>query len=520
MNIRAYRLLRNNKEQGPFTAEELIQKNLKPYDLIWIDGRSAAWSYPGEIPEFKMYAALPGEEKINNQPASPISPSVQAVMAMNNNITEPAIKQKPRYKVSAAWSRIQTIPKSSYINVSADELKKMAPQKMAEQKQTAGLQSKSLSWEEAWLDWEQEKTSFTPTAQIIKAAPAPVLQTQAAQKNYTQPVLETKYEQPLEAIKDRYIENILLQNKKAKKSFSLGKTSEFIVPTIALLIIFSIGYWLLHNTNATASALNSSQLKSVQPAAVNNTNEAPANLNDNTAANTTSLTSNNDKQKIISTSEPVINDQAEERKTAHIIKSVTKQPDNIQASNKFSATEITLPNSKSAVVKTVNNAAKKLDSSVINSTPKENAHNDASSVNIGDLNASENRPVRRRTNANDAAASDQSSQKNETAAAKHIKPKSSANYITVPEYIEMNNGSADLKIQNISDVNLDLVVVDVQYYDASNRFRKGETLYLHNLKAGKNVIVKTPRDMNALYATSKVSLVSSDANNVYVIGDN
>jgi hypothetical protein len=517
MNIRAYRLLRNNKEQGPFTAEELIQKNLKPYDLIWIDGRSAAWSYPGEISEFKMYAPLPGEEKINKQPASPISPSVQSVMAMNNNIIEPAIKQKPRYKVSAAWSRIQTIPKSSYANVSADEVKKMVSQKMAEQKQTAGLQSKSLSWEEAWLDWEQEKISFTPTAQAIKSVP--VLQKQAVHKNI-EPVLETKYEEPLDTIEHRYIENILLQNKKAKKNFSFGKASEFVVPTIALLIIFSIGYWLLHNTNATASALNSSPLKSAQPAAVNNTNEVPANLSDSTAANTASLSSNNDKQNIISTSKPVINDQAEERKIAHIIKSVTKQSDNTQASNKFPATEIILPNSKSTGEKTSDNAAKKLDPSANNIIAKDNAHNDAAPANTGDLNASENRPVRRRTSANDDAAIDQSSQKNEKAASKHFNVKSSANYVTVPEYIEMNNGSADLKIQNISDVNLDLVVVDVQYYDGSNRFRKGETLYLHNLKAGKNVIVKTPKDMNALYATSKVSLVSSDANNVYVIGDN
>ena len=60
MSIRIYHLLRNNKEQGPFTAEELIQQKLKPYDLIWIDGRSAAWSYPGELPEFRTHVPLPG----------------------------------------------------------------------------------------------------------------------------------------------------------------------------------------------------------------------------------------------------------------------------------------------------------------------------------------------------------------------------------------------------------------------------------------------------------------------------
>jgi hypothetical protein len=84
----------------------------------------------------------------------------------------------------------------------------------------------------------------------------------------------------------------------------------------------------------------------------------------------------------------------------------------------------------------------------------------------------------------------------------------------------MNNGSGSVKIENVSDVDLDLVVVDVQYYDASSRFRKGETLYLHNLRARKSVVVKTPRDMNSQYAISKVSLVSSDAKGVYIVGDN
>ena len=91
MSIRAYRLLRNNKEQGPFTAEELIRQNLKPYDLIWVDGRSAAWRYPGEMQEFKSYTALPGEQNLpaSRQTATAISSSVQAAITINDNIVQP-----------------------------------------------------------------------------------------------------------------------------------------------------------------------------------------------------------------------------------------------------------------------------------------------------------------------------------------------------------------------------------------------------------------------------------------------
>jgi hypothetical protein len=49
----SYLLLRNNQESGPFTLDEVKSMSLKSYDLIWVVGKSAAWRYPGEIPELK-----------------------------------------------------------------------------------------------------------------------------------------------------------------------------------------------------------------------------------------------------------------------------------------------------------------------------------------------------------------------------------------------------------------------------------------------------------------------------------
>lgn len=50
-----YLLLRDNKESGPHTLEEMIAKQLKQHDLIWVEGRSAAWRYPEELEEFRKY---------------------------------------------------------------------------------------------------------------------------------------------------------------------------------------------------------------------------------------------------------------------------------------------------------------------------------------------------------------------------------------------------------------------------------------------------------------------------------
>src|SRR3954469_16777336 len=57
-----YLLLRNNKNFGPYSLEALIQLGLKPYDLVWVEGRSAAWRYPSEVDDLKFYAPVVEEE--------------------------------------------------------------------------------------------------------------------------------------------------------------------------------------------------------------------------------------------------------------------------------------------------------------------------------------------------------------------------------------------------------------------------------------------------------------------------
>lgn len=57
-----YILLRDNKEQGPMRLEDLLEIGLKPYDLVWLPGKSAAWRYPSEIEELKPYAPVVEEQ--------------------------------------------------------------------------------------------------------------------------------------------------------------------------------------------------------------------------------------------------------------------------------------------------------------------------------------------------------------------------------------------------------------------------------------------------------------------------
>lgn len=531
MNSKVYRLLRDNKEQGPYTSEELIQKGFKPFDLIWVDGRSAAWSYPAEIAEFKIY--MPEEKKgvdiLTKKKETPqVSASIQAAVAMNDNIVE--IKQKPRYKVSAAWSKIQTITAPLQNDVIIAAPKKTSSAKIIDTKRTGPVNTKSLSWEQAWLDWEHEKkiSVLLKPVQAFTATASPKKQINKAVD--TVPVLEKKFEQSLDSITDKYIDN-LVQKKKAK-GFSPGKSSEFILPSIALIIIFSIGYWLLHNTKtATAvSILPAKQEQAIQP---KNNEQTSLSLNADIPKNgqsTLAATSAQQETGEANPDEPVATSAAKEKIPVHYsgnAKFIAPGKNVVTANaNNISANKTVQPSASGApdidLKKAGKPVAKQFDPSVINHIPNDNAYNDPALNNHGDLNAAENRPVRRRTNADDISNNQpvNNAAANNATVTKKANTKSGANYVSVPEYITMNNGNGSVKIQNVSDDDLDLVVVDVQYFDVSGHYRKGETLYLHNLRAGKAVTVKTPRDLNSSYATSKVSLVSSDANGVYAVGDN
>ena len=46
---KVYLLLRNNQQTGPFTIGELLQQQLQPSDMIWIEGKSTAWTYLSEL---------------------------------------------------------------------------------------------------------------------------------------------------------------------------------------------------------------------------------------------------------------------------------------------------------------------------------------------------------------------------------------------------------------------------------------------------------------------------------------
>ena len=64
MQMGNYLLLRDNKQSGPYSLEQLKTMSLLPTDLVWIQGRSEGWAYAVETEELKALfpVALPGDQ--------------------------------------------------------------------------------------------------------------------------------------------------------------------------------------------------------------------------------------------------------------------------------------------------------------------------------------------------------------------------------------------------------------------------------------------------------------------------
>src|SRR4051812_38115465 len=82
-----YLLLRDNKQSGPYTVPEIIAKGIKPYDLVWLEGKSAAWRYPSEVEDLKAYAPTVEEQPFDRFYKRPEAiKTISSVSAQSENI--------------------------------------------------------------------------------------------------------------------------------------------------------------------------------------------------------------------------------------------------------------------------------------------------------------------------------------------------------------------------------------------------------------------------------------------------
>jgi hypothetical protein len=122
-----YMLLRDNCESGPYTLEALKSLNLRPKDLIWIEGASHSWQYPAEIPALKDHVKkavhkplIQRRLKVEETAEKEHVPVAKNASSCNAEVSIPYVDVKENYSsygvTNTLWSK-KVIPNNNILKV-------------------------------------------------------------------------------------------------------------------------------------------------------------------------------------------------------------------------------------------------------------------------------------------------------------------------------------------------------------------------------------------------------------------
>ena len=155
---KVYLLLRNNRQTGPFDLSELLQFDVKPFDLIWIEGKSAGWYYPQEIEALRPH--LPFLKKEAPQ-------AVQTMAQTKTAKAEPSTPKKIFVSMPSSVVKEEAKPQAAAMPLFNAE-QKTAPATTVTSPETAEIKtgySKTL---------EEVETDYTNWAYAKKAKKRPL----------------------------------------------------------------------------------------------------------------------------------------------------------------------------------------------------------------------------------------------------------------------------------------------------------------------------------------------------------
>lgn len=201
----SYLLLRDNKETGPYSLNELLDNGLKAYDLVWIQGKSAAWRYPSEVEELKAFASVSEEQPFDR--------------FFKKNTDEKKPVQPLEKNESVAFRKAVFVTMPSQKN------------EMAETNTAVSVQSDNT--------YQRIKT-ITVTENPVAA--------------------EIKYEQPLDEIKEMYVKTLQERKQKiARKNIFIKNLKRASVFIYVLALGVLIGFTLKSKSSKKIIADNSVQ---------------------------------------------------------------------------------------------------------------------------------------------------------------------------------------------------------------------------------------------------------------------
>lgn len=230
-----YILMRSNKQSAPLSLEQLLQIGFKPYDLIWIEGKSAMWRYPSEVPELMEYAAA-----VEEQPYDRFYKRKTDEQKDSKEPVPATVSVKEEAEIPEVAVHQQFIPKKAVSVI------------MPKQDVTV----------------KKEDIFFTPApAPVSKKEPVLTSTYQSNDAISESPLeVETKYSESLDEIKERYVKKFQQRKSKtAQKKFIIQSLKKAAVLVAIIGSGVLIGF-VIRPKNSAKKTIVSTPLQNVSPA--------------------------------------------------------------------------------------------------------------------------------------------------------------------------------------------------------------------------------------------------------------
>ena len=489
---KVYLLLRSNKQTGPYSIEELLQLNLKPFDLVWVDGRSAAWQYPSEIPALKPYVPETPQAGIPFKPISTSAMEETHLTDVNPNSYSQIQNPNP--------PKTET-PKRVFVSV---------PKTVAatnEQKTFSNHNSPP-----------EHKAYMPPVEQPVyetKEEVKPVTPSYSQQYQHSKPLDEgavhTNYSRPLQEVEEDYTNWVYKQ--KTKKKASINAKDMALV--VLLLAVIGGGYYVMSKPSVANSVLptNKTAVRTTQQPEENNPVETKrkdivSEDQKEAGISTNGTITNETKQsKNIKTKNPVTVTQSQTNSSVPQGQSslpVEKTNPNIQDDNNDPVSQ---PGEGQQQKQTAPAEKKKKLGEVIKGIfskkeKNEDPKNDAPVLE--DPRPANDRQATRRGDTNSPADNSAAHETSIASLMEQVDLTSNA-----PENWMMGVKNLKINLKNRSNVTIQAASVTVSYYDENDQLLEKKLIYFSNVAPKAKVSVAAPDHKFADHVDFKLTTISA-----------
>jgi hypothetical protein len=472
--MKMYLLLRNNKQSGPHSLDDLKSMGLKAYDLVWLEGKSAAWRYPSEIDELSSFAPAVEEQPFDRFFKRP-SAAASTAAANNNNNNDTGVSFRPTTEVPVAIE--SPSPKSSPISSPMSPGKRIIYVTMPAGKSPAGrettrdtsireMPAREPAFREPAAETQRETPFREPSREPVVREMTPSYARAAIEDYSAQPSAE---------------QTTLVDYLPRRKSLKTRTITRFVAIGFCILALLAAGIFIGLSLNKDALGLPHKMVATGSPTNAEQRVDNPTTIVHPTA-----------QQLPVPASSPL----------------ASTSPSASTRQETPAANTSPLP---SATVKTSlrSNLTSRGDRSAHGPVKFTTAPATRDSAATTSIPVMQREAVHRSDNAETHPASPATVDKEALRTALASQISVGANSYSVGTF----GGISDLQVTvtNRSAYPLDLVVVEVQYIQANKKIFRTEELRFRGVGAGSALMLEAPKSSRGIKVQYKVTTINSAA---------